>query len=187
MSVICDRLVAWARTDPRRLLGSEDLGALFHRLLALSNIEDSLLHSGAAGARSAAGAEAAVAGGNRVGDDGQLDAGLAMAVCLEILEPSVVVAHGDVGKSFLRQSMQAVVPVVMDSNAKVRLAGLRFVEQMLLAWDRSGHFVVLGALLAEEEFAWPQRILALMQDAAGDEEKANVHTPSSTRPLSLPR
>jgi len=156
MSVVSARVTKWARRDPRRLLGTDDMAALFYRLLVLCNSAEQLQ---------------ADKDGGGVGSCAEgVESDVAQAVCMQLLDPSLCLAQGFDGKLFVRQSLQALARLVLAARAGVRLAGLKLIGQIMVTWGAAGRFAVLADVLGDSRLDWPGLILALMHDAQADHQ-----------------
>jgi hypothetical protein len=148
MSVVTERMVKWAQRDPRRLLGNDDFAALFYRLLVLCNDEEQL---------------------KQLGNDGALDpnahpveADLALAVCSQLLHPSLAMPQGPDGSLFVRPSLHSLTRLILAAGPTVKLVGLKLLGQTMMTWKEAGHFAALVDMLGD--INWPCLLLSIMHD-----------------------
>ena len=166
MCVVTDRLVQWARRDPRRLLGADDVAALFYRLLVLSNTHQQLQHlSHTSASPKVVSARVEQAHGE------QLDEELALKVCLVLLDPKIAIAQAFDGKVFVRSGLESVARLVLGTKLYlIRLAGLKLIAETIVAWGKAGQIGMLTGLLGNEALDWPSVLLSVMHDATGEDE-----------------
>ena len=142
MSFVTERMVKWAQRDPRRLLGNDDFAALFYRLLVLCNDEEQLKALET--------------------DADAVEADLALAVCSQLLHPSLAIPQGPDGSLFVRPSLQSLARLILAAGPAVKLVGLKLLVQTMMTWKEAGHFAVLVDMLGD--INWPCLLLSIMHD-----------------------
>ena len=168
---LCICLRRWARDDPRRLLGSDELANVLVGLLALSNTRDQLATALSGARKSGEGVVAGVGcheGHEGGGARGQVYLDLAIPVCLELLAPSRLVSRGAEGRKFLREHLVSVARLILGVRSQVRIAGLTLVGQVMVQWRE--HFSWLVEALSGEGLDCPRLILSLMHDSNADQD-----------------